>query len=342
MRFRPISPVLFAACVAAATALASDMQTPGPTPPPELPKKAEVDTRSPAKRGTHWYRHPDQDTPAEQEAYAARLSEEERWRSSEKAYDALVYAWPDSPQAARAQFNLAKLLQKRERYEKAFNEYQYLIEYYPGQFNYEEVLGYQFQIANYMMNSRRGQFLFLPGFASPDRALPLFERIVRNAPSWTNAPLAQFNIALIHDLNTDEEEAVDAYEAVLSRYPRSEWADDASYRQADCLCRLSGQNLNDENALDEAIAALSEFIRSYPGNEERVAEARLRLKDMNQRKQEMAFERARFYDHVAKRPEAALRAYEDVRKKYPQSDWAMKAEDRISELKSIAAETRKP
>lgn len=319
----------------------AQMQGPPPAPPQPTPQAAAAERKTPAKRGTHWYRHPARQTPLEQAAYAYGLLQAERLRAAQNAYQALVYAWPDSPQAAPAQLALAQVLQKRELYERAFDEYQYLIDHYAGQFNYTDVLQAQFQIANYLMTTKRGRFFFFPGFAAPERALPLFEKIIQNAPSWEKASLAQFTIGTIHELNDNDEEALAAYEVLMSRYPDSEWASSASYRAADCLRRLSQDRPQDENALNSARAALIDFIRSYP-NDDRVPDARARLKALNVRKEAMALERARFYDRLRGHPEAALRAYEDFLRNFPSSDSAPLVTERIAALKALTTGTRQP
>lgn len=312
---------------------------PAPVMPRDEWKSATTtEEKSAGKRGTHWYRHPEYDTATNQEAYAYRLYTNGSLRSAEKAYNALVYAWPDSPQAPSAQLAVAQIMQKREYYEEAFDEYQYLIEHYPGRFRYPEVLEAQFQIANYLMNSRRGEFLFFPGFAAPDRALRLFEKIVKNAPSWEKAPLAQLNVGQIHEMNDELEEAIAAYEILLNRYPLSEWAATASYRQADCLCKLADQRPHDENAVNAARAALVDFIKSYPSHAA-VPEAIQRRDALNRRVREMALARARFYDQLTKRPDAALSAYEQVCRTYPETEVAAQAAGRIEELRLIVTNT---
>jgi TolA-binding protein len=315
-------------------------QMPPPVSPSPAPDKL-AEQKMPVKRGVGWFRRPARSTPIEQETYAFGLYQADRLRVAANAYQALVYAWPDSPQAATAQFALAKIQQKRQRYQKAFDEYQYLIDHYAGQFNYIEAIDLQFQIANYLMNVKQGQFLLLPGFEAPERALPLFENIIRNAPSWEKTPLAQLNIGLIHEMNGDTEEAIAAFEVLLNRYPGSAWASDASYHQACGLEKLSADRPNDESAINAARSALVEFIRTYPDNGG-VPDARLRLDRLNARRERMAFERARFYDRLSRRQEAALQAYEDFVKRFPSSESVPEARERIEALKPLVKGTPKP
>lgn len=300
--------------------------------PQDTTASSHDDNKPRIKRGVHWYRKPNMTTDVAQEKFASDLYRAGRLRKAANAYQALVYAWPDSPKAAPAQLALAKIQQQRGHYEDAFNEYQYLIDNYPGQFNYTDVLELQFQIASCLVHAKTGQFLILPGFESPERALPLFERIIRNAPAWEKSPLSQFNIGKIHEMNDNLDEAIGAYELLQSRYPASPLAAQASFCEAHCLYRLSDQRKNDENALNAARAALVDFIRSYPASPD-VANAETCLSTLNTRRITMAFERARFYDKLSKRPEAALLAYEDFVRNFPSSQLAVTAQQRIEQLR---------
>lgn len=283
------------------------------------------------KRGVHWYRKPSRSTEPEQEKLAYKYYEGGRLRKAANAYQAQVYAWPDSSRAAAAQFALAKIQQKRGKYDAAFKEYQYLVDNYPGQFRYPEVLDLQFQIASYLMQAKVGKWLFLPGFSAPERAIPLFEQIIRNAPSWERAPEAQFNIGRIREINGETEEAIAAYEVLQNRYPSSPWAQQAGFREASCLYLLSDQRRNDENALNAARSALAAFIRTYPSSPD-VATAETCLRTLNTRLATLVYERARYYDLLARKPEAALQAYEDFVKNFPHSDLVENARARIEEL----------
>ncbi len=306
------------------------MPTPSPTAP-STQNQSKGD-KAQVKRGIHWYRSPSCATAAEQMKLAEQFHREKRYRKAANAYQALVYAWPDSPEAPLAQFALARVQEERELYNKAFDEYQYLFDYYPGQFDYRDVLSRQFKIANYLMSTRKGSFLFFPGFEAPERAIPLFEKIIQNAPTWDYAATCQLNIGIIHELNEEEEEAVAAFEIVQNRYNDETILAQASFREAQCLTTLYRNRPNDENSCNAARAALVQFIRTYPGHEN-VPESRTTLSKLNDEQVRRAFELARYYDQIARRPKAALIAYEEFLRKYASHDCAGVARQRIEILR---------
>jgi len=300
-------------------------------PPAEGQEGAPAKKSAVIKRGTTWLVKPQKATANEQLTYAGELRLEGRLRAAYKAYNALVYAWPDSALAVTAQVACAEVLVERRDYAKAFEEYQYLIDRYMGQFDYNAVLDKQFGIANHLMTTRRGQFLFFPGFEAAERALPLFAKIVENAPSWDKAPQAQFNIGMIHEKDKDWTDATTAYEVLQNRYETSPWAEPAGFHEAYCLYRDSQDRPNDENACNAARAALVRYLRTYPSGSD-VPQARESLNALNTRFANLVYERARYYDKIARRPASALVAYRDFVKRFPNSELAETAKARIQAL----------
>lgn len=303
-----------------------------PAPPPTTAyNQSPDDARPRVKRGIRWYRHPERETAQKQLQQAFGYYTQGRYRKAANAYQALVYAWPDSPEAPQAQLALAKVQEIRELFTKAFDEYQYLFEYYPGHFNYQEVLDRQFKIANYMMKTPKGAFLIFPGFAAPERALPMYEKLIKNAPTGRHAATAQLNIGIIHEMNEEEEEAVIAYEVLQNRYNDANLSAQAAFREAHCLVKLHNQRPNDEDACNAARAALVQFITTYPGDEQ-VEQARGFLKALNDQQAKRAYDLARYYQTIAHRPKAAIVAYEDFLRKYPNTALAASAKEELNIL----------
>lgn len=315
-------------------AVYDNMPTPPPTP--MATRDANQPEKGRVKRGIRWYRHPQCDTAAAQWSVAEQYEHDDHLRKAANACQELVYAWPDSPEAGKAQWALARVQAKRGKYEKAFDEYQYLFDYMPGQFDYATALENQFKIANYLMSTPKAAFLFFHGFQAPERAIPMFEAILRNAPTWSRAAEAQLNIGICHELNDEDEEAVAAYEAFRNRYTDPVLSGQASFRQARCLYRIYQYRPNNENACDAARAALSEFIQSYPLHEN-CSEAKGLLLTLNREQVKRAFTQAAYYDRIAHRPKAAIIAYEEFLKQYGGTEWAPRARERLDSLKKEIA-----
>jgi len=283
------------------------------------------------KKGRSIFHRPDKDTAADQLAYAKEKEEAGSLRKAKDVYDDLVHHWHDSREAPEAQFALARILFKQGKYEKAFKAFQYLIDHYAGRFSYNDALDYQHRIANQIMSDRWGDVLFMPGFEAPERALPLLDQIIANGPNWKKAPGVRLTVGMIHEDLKDYEEAVSAYDAVEQHHAKSPEAESAAFRKAHCLYVLSEKTPRDEKRCRSALSALASFLARHKQSVDR-DQAETYLTDLKTRLSEMYYERALFYDEIAKRPAAALIAYRDFLKKFPASEKAQAVYERIEAL----------
>jgi len=289
------------------------------------------------KKSRSIFHRPAEDTPAEQLATAIAREKAGRLRSARGAYNDLVHHWHDSREATEAQFALARILFEQRKYEKSFEAFQYLIDHYAGRFKYNDALDYQHRIANQIMNDRWGDVLFLPGFEAPERALPLLNQIVANAPNWSKAPGVRLTVGMIHEDLKDYEEAVGAYDAVEQHHAKSPEAETAAFRKAHCLYVLSEKTPRDEKRCRAALSALASFLARHKQSPDR-DEAETYLAELKTRLSEMYYGRALFYDEIARRPTAALIAYRDFLKKFPASERAQVVYARIEELQQEVEE----
>jgi len=250
-----------------------------------------------------------------------------------KRYAAIVRRWGSSTNAPAAQKAYADILLERSDMDGAFKEYQYLVKFYAGQFDYDEVLSKQMKIANFMMTTPRGKFLFYPGFMAPERALPFYEQILVNGPTWKSAPEARFNVGVINEEIGNLDDAILAYDSVMNKFRGHRLAPDAAFRKAVCLMSLSEKSPRDERSLRDALSAMSSFAVTYPTNESsEVAAGHLGV--MKEQLAQMYFSRAQFYETVNKNEKAAIIAYTEFVRQFPSSKNAISAQERIDKLKS--------
>ena len=82
--------------------------------------------------------------------------------------------WPLSDYAPQASYLLARCFEAAGQDEKAFNQYQKLIEKYPKAANYEDVLQRQFAICNRFLKGERFRLWgYIPTFPSMDKTVDL-------------------------------------------------------------------------------------------------------------------------------------------------------------------------
>ena len=283
------------------------------------------------RRSWFSFMRPAKATPQEQMAYARALRAGRHVFRASRHYRALVSSWPSAPEAPVAQREIAEMLDARGWIESAFDQYQLLVEKYPDACDFDAVIARQYALAERMRTVRHAPLLF-GGWKTPERAIPLYERIVLNAPMWTNAPQVQFTIGALQEAAANYAEASVAFQEVQYRYPRSPPAEEAAFRRARCLYWMSMEAPNDPTTLDEAWTALSQFARERPAS--RFASDAMRLRDTLQtRRVRAAYEIACYYDRHGRSPENALMAYERFLTLFPNTEWTPTVQQRLEAIK---------
>lgn len=277
---------------------------------------------------------PDGKSAEAQMAHADKLLADGKTKAAGKAYRSLVLTWPRAVQAAPAQLRFAETLEKRGELEDSFAAYEVLLDRYVGSFDYEAVIAAQFAIAKEMMEERRGSFLMFGGWKAPERAIPMFESILKNAPRWSGAAEAQFLTGVANEQIDELELAIVAYMAVQHRYPDSEFAAKAARGRVKALNRLADESPNDEEALEQAYAAAVLFLQGFPKSDH-ADEVTGWRDELLRRRAKMAYDKGAFYEKVARKPAAAIQAYENFARLYPTSEWAPVAQARIAALRPL-------
>ncbi len=306
------------------TGLAFAQGNPGDTPPAfqETDPYEKPERKEPSM---WWWRKPAGDTPAAQLALATRYAKEGRTSRALAANRALVRKWHNSAEAVVAQQNLARLLEEGGEYEDAFLEYQYLIAYFAGQFPFLDVLDRQYRCANAFAS---GNHAFLS--SQRDTRL-MYERILRNGPNWTQAPAVAIRIGELREADNEVPEAIAAYELVPNRFPNTDAARDAAYRAATCRSHFALRHPRDAKARQDAVAALNAFLKKYP-RDNQADTLRISLKDLDVQTVDAAYAQAVFYDRNRHDRAAAIAAYRDFQRRFPDAPQAKEAAARLELL----------
>jgi tetratricopeptide (TPR) repeat protein len=286
---------------------------------------------APERKRSRFWRHPKMGTATEQLMYAQELEAAGKDKAAGKAYRELVSSWHDSSEALTAQRGFARTLEQRAKHMEAFDELQYLFDFFPGKFDYEEVLIEQYRIANLIAAGKRGNVLFLDGWTRPERALPLYAKIVANGPRWNRAAEVRYRIGQIQEKIGEVEDACSSYEALSMQHPNTLFAAESALRRACCLEEMALDRPRNEKALLEAMRAFEVFMSRYPDHEG-VEGAAGKSTELMERLATLTFQQAEFYDQMAKKPAAALIAYRHFIHRFPTSRLAPQASLRIQTL----------
>jgi outer membrane protein assembly factor BamD len=250
-----------------------------------------------------------------------------------KAARHLVRSWPLSDYAPEAQYLLGRCYEAKRYDEKAFKEYQKVLEKYPRSGKANEVLQRQYAIATRFL---KGQWFklwgYIPAFPSMERTATMFQNIVKAGPYSDVAPHAQLRLGAAREKQRHYTDAVKAYETAADRYyDRSEIAADAIYRAGMAWYQQARTAEYDQSAAGRAIAQLTDFVTLFPGDA-RVAEAQKIIASLKAEQARGYFATARFYEK-RKKWNGALVYYNEVVLADPTSPLAEEARKRIEQLK---------
>ncbi len=295
------------------------------------------DLPKPERREKSWFLHVARDTPAEQFAYAKELAENNDFKKACKMCDALVREWPASPEAPQAQLMFAMLLAKSlEDYDEAFEQLNYLLDFYPRACAYAELVEYQYKLTNLMLRERK-TFLGM-SFTSLRILRQHYEMIVRRAPGAKYVPEAMLKIADLREQDQHYEEAVLVYAALMNRFPSSPEARVAAYLQAKARMWLVRRLAYNLARCKDTAGYLQLTLKRQPDHPQ-AEEMKTWLDELRSYMAEDAYARAKFYDSRQRTSHAAAAAYERFLEEYPESAHAEEASRRLDELHGAATGT---
>ena len=251
-----------------------------------------------------------------------------------KAARRTVKVWPFSDYAPEGQFLLARCYEEEGKDEKAFKEYQTLVEKYPKLENYDEVVKRQFLIANRFLAGKWFKLWdYIPVFPSMDRTIRMYEQIIKNGPYSDVAPEAQMNIGQAHEqrLIKDFPAAAKAYEKAADRYSDRKTGADALFKVGVAYNQQAKTAEYDQSVASQAISTFTDFMTLHP-EDTRVSEAQKVIDSLRTEQARGSFEIAGFYEKK-RRWRAAVIYYNDVVEKDPNSPQAAEALKRIEAIK---------
>lgn len=283
--------------------------------------------------GNYLYLNPFSYKPAnarEHLKYARSLRDRGHLRSARKQFEILTKRWPDSAEAATARQAVADIYFKEGKNQKAFTAYEDLIkEYYTGIKNYDSILDRQYAIAKTEMDRKRMRWLF-GGYRAPERAVPMFESIIKNAPQWKRAPEMQYMIGKAYQKNDDQELAVVAYSTVEYRYPDSPVAEKAAVAKLDSLKDLVKSKPYSVDLREQAQVSAKMFPELYT-NSQHLAEVQAFSDELRNLSAKHNYEVGRFYERVPRPPktDSAAIYYNKVVDQFGGTQYAAKSAARL-------------
>ena len=249
-----------------------------------------------------------------------------------KAYKSLVKHHPKDTLAPGALYRSAQLQEQLHEYTPAAESFSQLVEKYPGSPHFEEAIEAQFRVGEIYLNGKKLKFLGIPLASALDRAVTIFANVVRTAPYGRYTARAQFDIALAREKQGANDAALQAYQAVVDKFPNEPVAVDAQYQIGYIWFTASQTGTKDAAAAANAKTAFQDFLFHYPKSE-KAAQARANLDILEHKQTANSYKVAKFYDKQ-KYYRAAVIYYNEVIRQQPGSEESNEAKKRIDQLRA--------
>ena len=207
-----------------------------------------------------------------------------------------------------------------------------LVEKYPGSPHFEEAIEAQFRIGEIYLNGKKLKFLGIPLASALDRAVTVFANVVRTAPYGKYTARAQFDIGLAREKQGANDAAIQAYQAVVDKFPNEPVAVDAQYQIGYIWFNAAQLGTKDAAAAANAKTAFEDFLFHYPKSE-KAAQARANLEILEHKQTANSYKVAKFYDKQ-KYYRAAVIYYNEVIRQQPGSQESNEAKKRIDQLRA--------
>src|SRR6266566_1908628 len=236
-----------------------------------------------------------------------------------KAYKSLVKRHPNDALAAGALFRAAE-------------SFRQVVEKYPGSPNFDEAIEAQFRIGEIYLAGKKLRLLGIPIASSLERAVTIFASVVRTAPYGKYTARAQFDIGLAREKQGANDAAIQAYQAVVDKFPNEPVAVNAQYQIGYIWFTAAQLGAKDAAAATNAKTAFEDFLFHYPKSE-KAAQARANLEILEHKETTSSYQVAKFYDKQ-KYYRAAVIYYNEVIRQQPGSAESEQAKKRIDQLRA--------
>ena len=263
---------------------------------------------------------------------AQTAEKENNLKRAIRAYKTLVKRHPKEALAPTALFRAAQLQEQTHQYTPAADSYLQLVEKYASSAHFDEAIEGQFRVGEIFLNGKKLKVLGIPVASALDRAVTIFANVVRTAPYGRYTARAQFDIGMAREKQGANDAAIQAYQAVVDKFPNEPIAVDAQYQIGYIWFTAAQLGTNDAAAAGNAKTAFQDFLFHYPKSE-KAAQARKDLDILEHKQTNNSFKVAKFYDKQ-KYYRAAVIYYNEVIRQQPGSEESNQAKKRIDQLRA--------
>lgn len=248
-----------------------------------------------------------------------------------RLYGKTATRYPFLPEAAKARFRQAELLEREGEIEDAFGAYDQFLANFPADDFYKQALTRQATIAeNAAKGDLKSSFLGIKSRFGLETCVDMLGKVASHAPMSRTAAKARFTIGELYQAEEKPKEAIEAYRTLVSEQPDCPEAPEALFRVGLTLLEDAERGNQNQANLDLAREAFNDYLLQYPSHS-RNAQARRMLATLDTRDQGRSLEIAEFYLKTG-RTESAKVYYRHIVKRGQSDAATAKAKARLKEL----------
>jgi outer membrane protein assembly factor BamD (BamD/ComL family) len=312
-------------------AFACAMLLPYRSPAPLIYTPGEGWNYEPVGGGGNWQRSHAKD----QLIVAQDALDKKDYSTALRAAHRVVKVWPLSDFTPQAQYIVGQCYEAKHQDERAFKEYQKVLDKYPRYVDCDKILVRQYEIANRFL---AGQWFrlwtYIPFFPSMEKTADMYGKIVKDAPFSTIAPQAQMRIGTAQEKQKNYPGAARAYATAADRYhDRQPIGADAVFHEGLAYQKQAQTAEYDQSTAGQAIDTFTDFITLFP-DDSRVPEAQKIIDSLKTEQARGNFTIGSYYESHHKYASARIYYNEVVRLLIaePNSPYAAQARERIEAL----------
>ncbi len=268
---------------------------------------------------------------------ARQFQEDNRRITALRRYRRVQRRFPDSVYAPESYFQSARIRLERRQWNHAFDALDTIARQYPQYHRFNEVIGLQFEIAVDVAEGARFPILWvIPGFRNMERAVDMLDKVVTNAPYSEYGPVALAYMAQVEKNRGRPEDAIDAYERLITDYPDNLLTPDAYLGLANAHAELVTGPEYDQGSTRKAISYFEDFMILYPDSPygEAAEEGLEEMRDVLARSKLLLGD---FYNYRRRNYVAARVFYNEAITVAPDSPGAVEARERLESIEDKGA-----
>ena len=250
--------------------------------------------------------------------------------------EALARYYPNNPLGQEAAFQCGETYFKMEQYELANEAFSKYLNLAGNLKHFEEVMHYKFTIAELFRNGLKMRLFDshkFPRWApSEEGAIALYDEIITTLPQDEIAAQSLWGKGKLHVVLEDFKDAIDAFQLLIRRFPKHDLAAQGYLEINETYLQQCKTEHLDLDLLDLAEMNFRKFQLAFP-REARLEEAETALREMQQLYAKNLLDTGRYYEKVKKKP-AAIIYYNKVVAKYPGTDAAREAQEKLEQLEA--------